>query len=164
MKIQDLNLRGEAWLRAFDAGVWQNKSCFVAVSDSKYAQIFIGQMSPFVQGQTHPFTFSMVVLDDVSWFPADRPEVGCKGWLLGNSPHGLCFCAGLQAHSALPWDCVAPEWTCGDGACTDLLTAGKVGMWPSDACAFWTRCFEVSRSVLWVWGEDPSSAARDACS
>lgn len=25
----------------FNAGVWQNKSCIVAVRDSKYAQIFI---------------------------------------------------------------------------------------------------------------------------
>lgn len=53
--------------------------------------------------------------------------MGCKGWLLGNSPNGLCFCTGLQAHPAVSRDCIAPEWTCGDGACTDLLPAGKVG-------------------------------------
>lgn len=31
----------------FNAGVWQNKSCIVAVRDNKYAQIFISQISPF---------------------------------------------------------------------------------------------------------------------
>lgn len=38
-----------------------------------------------------------------------------------------CFCTGLQAHPAVSRDCIATEWTCGDGACADLLAAGEVG-------------------------------------
>lgn len=53
--------------------------------------------------------------------------MGGKGWFLGNSPHGLCSCAGLQAHPAVSRDRVAPERTRGDGAGADLLAAGEVG-------------------------------------
>lgn len=70
--------------------------------------------------------FSVVVPDNVSWFAVNRVGMGCKGWLRGNSPAGLCFRAGLQAHPAVSRDCIAPEWTCGDGARADLLAAGRL--------------------------------------
>lgn len=72
--------------------------------------------------------FSVVVPDNVSWCAVNRAGMGCERWLRGNSPAaGLCFRAGLQAHPALSRDRVAPEWTRGDGARTDLLSAGRLG-------------------------------------
>lgn len=48
VKIGDFNSRAVGVdSQLFSAGVWQNKSCIVAVRDSKYAQIFISQISPF---------------------------------------------------------------------------------------------------------------------
>lgn len=72
--------------------------------------------------------FSVVVPDNVSWCAVNRAGMGCERCLRGNSPGaGLCFPAGLQAHPAVARDRVAPEWTRGDRACTDLLSAGRLG-------------------------------------
>lgn len=72
--------------------------------------------------------FSVVAPDNVSWCAVNRAGMGCERWLRGNSPGaGLCFRAGLQAHPAVSRDRVAPEWTRGDGACPDLLSAGRLG-------------------------------------
>lgn len=90
------------------------------------------------------------------------PRLSHLGWmakkrLAGNLSHGLCFCAGLQAHPEVPRDRVAPEWTRGDGACTDLLTAGKWDGAPGHLCVSRGVCGSALRILLYCVGCSPQS-------